>query len=183
MTWYQPYFCEENAWQALAHNLLEMPTQWAVFISNPAKACALWAQAAAPSVGEPVFWDYHVVVMGLDERGVLWVYDPDHVPGTTCTLAAWWGATFPIMAEVRELYHPWCRVVERDAMLARFYSDRGHMLGPDGQWLKPAPSWPLLTEGDVDLSTLMDMTVATMGQVFTASQFEQRYLDKLFHDY
>lgn len=176
MEWYQPYFCEENAWQALKHDLLDVPCQWVVFLSNPARACALWAQSAAPVRGEPVFWDYHVVVMGRDEQGGRWIYDPDHVPGTTRTLEQWWGATFPMMAQVRASYRPWCRVVERDVFLKRFYSDRGHMKDAHGGWLKPPPPWPPLLGGDVGVMAWVDMVSDTIGQVFDAQGFERAYL-------
>lgn len=147
----QPYYCEENAWHE-AKRVVEAgepgPIE-VVFISNPARQCALWAQRAAPKPGEPVVWDYHVVVrVGGD------ILDPDCTAGARLPAAAWLAASFPHGEEIFSRYLPRFRRYPAGQFLMVFASDRRHMRRPDGTHLKPPPAWPPIVARDGSVHTL-----------------------------
>ena len=139
---YQPFYCEENVW----HLAAEMRGRGArvVFISNENRVCALWKQR----VGDPVVWDYHVV---------LWcdgmIYDRDSRLPCPVALEDWIAGTFPI--PLPEHFAPLFRVVDADRFLDVFASDRSHMRTEKG-WQKPPPPWPPIGAG-MNLMQFVDM--------------------------
>jgi hypothetical protein len=99
----------------------------------------MWAQRASVG-GAPVLWDYHVVavVAGPPDEGA-WVLDPDCVVGEVTSLATWLAASFPIVIPGQE---PAFRIVDGQAYVDGFASDRRHMRRADGSFLQPIPPWP-----------------------------------------
>ena len=59
---------------------------------------------------------------------------------------------------------PRFRVIDAPAYLARFASDRSHMIGPEGVPLKPFPDWPRIGEG-MNLQRFVDMGTPFFGEV------------------
>jgi hypothetical protein len=154
----QPCFCEENALRrALAEALdaedpdaedpgAEDPdgegpgadTIAVVFVLNRAGAVLFFAQrAVAP--GEPMVWDYHVVVL-MQGR----VLDPDCRAGADLPLAQWLAASFPHLRDPSPEFDAWrpaFRPVPLAGMLRDFSSDRRHMRDALGHWIQPPPPW------------------------------------------
>lgn len=133
-----PFFCEENVW----HNLQRLPVpladRRAVFVTNTAKTVAMWAQRAAAS--DPIIWDYHVVVVALADADNAIVVDVDCTAGVVLPLERWLAASF--RAGVPDEVKPRFRVVAAADFLARFCTDRSHMMSASGAPLQPLPPWP-----------------------------------------
>jgi hypothetical protein len=112
----------------------------------------MWKQRA----GDPIVWDYHVV---------LWcggmIYDLDSRLGSPVPLERWIEGTFPI--PVPPFFAPAFRVVEADRFLEVFASDRSHMRSQDG-WQRPPPEWPPIGSG-MNLMRFVDMEHEFEGQL------------------
>ena len=154
---YAACYCEENIWQLLHTPPFEHTPSRAIFISNPARQCALWNQRAAAADGEPVIWDYHVVAARLEPGRPCEIWDLDSRAGYPLPLEAWWAATFPIMDRVHPKYHPRFRVILAKDYHAIFSSDRSHMRTPQGSWLAAPPGWPAIWQGHDTLQDLISM--------------------------
>ena len=63
---YQASYCEENIWHLANEPSLEKLERFAVIISNAGKCFAMWDQKLA-AAGEPVMWDYHVILVNRGE--------------------------------------------------------------------------------------------------------------------
>jgi protein N-terminal glutamine amidohydrolase len=143
---YQAYYCEENVWH-LAGEV--SGARWALVISNPERAVALWRQRAGRPPDGFVVWDYHVALLVQREPGSLggagwWVADLDTLAGSPLPLAAWLRETFrPLPAEWERL-SPRFRLVDAARYRAEFSSERSHMRRADGTWLQPPPPWPAI---------------------------------------
>ena len=128
---YAAFFCEENVWH-LAHERAGGADVSAVFITNRARQVALRQQRA----GDPVIWDYHVV---LFDGGNVVDLDTTIEGGPTLPISAWLQGTFgPVPASLA----PRFRVVAAEDLLRTFSSDRSHMREPDGTPREPFPEWP-----------------------------------------
>lgn len=147
----QPYYCEENVWQAARVAVDEGaagPVE-AVFLTNEARRCAVWSQRAAPEPGTPVLWDYHVVL-----RVGPAILDADCVAGAHLPAAAWLAASFPLGEAVPRRFLPRFRRVPAAVFLSRFASDRRHMRRTGGRYVKPPPPWPPIVAPDGAVHTL-----------------------------
>ena len=131
---YAACYCEENVWHLCHHPAPAEGARHVVFVSNASRACPLWAQRAAPAPGQPVVWDYHVLLVA---GGRVW--DLDSVLDFPAPLADYLAATFRPSPPG---FAPRFRVVAAADYLRRFASDRSHMRGPDGGWLAAPPPWP-----------------------------------------
>ncbi|MBI5496691.1 MAG: hypothetical protein HY904_16880 [Deltaproteobacteria bacterium] len=170
--WYAAHYCEENAWRLAADPALAADDVHVVFISNPARACPVFCQRAAPSPAEPVCWDYHVVVVG--RRGGSWqVFDLDSTLAFPCAAAEYLARAFPHVATADPVWHPWFRVVDVATLRAHFASDRSHMRGPDGAFSSPPPALPCIrTPTDsMNLWKWVDMTPGWHGRVLDFAAF------------
>lgn len=76
---YTAYYCEENVY----HLLRSLPddhlrsSSYAVFVSNPDRACLLFHQKASGQEQGYVIWDYHVIALVPDAQGSVKVWDLD----------------------------------------------------------------------------------------------------------
>jgi hypothetical protein len=141
---YAALWCEENIWRRVEALAGDLAGRHVVFISNASRSVACWSQRAARA-GEPVIWDYHVVLLSLgpssgSSSGAS-VTDPDCTAGEVLPFASWRRATFPLGDRVASELRPRFRVAPAAAYLSDFRSDRAHMRGPDGAWLAPPPPW------------------------------------------
>ncbi|TFH03869.1 MAG: hypothetical protein E4H09_04515 [Spirochaetales bacterium] len=150
---YAPFYCEENIYQLVSDRRSD--DDWVVMISNPQRTIALAHQRAGRPPDGIVIWDYHVVLVnrpvspGADGRsgrpGA--VLDPD----TTLDAPAgsWLSAVdyiagtfpFPVYPSHPDLL-PELSLIPGGMYLDRFSSDRSHMRGQDGEFLRPTPPWP-----------------------------------------
>lgn len=176
---YQPFYCEENVWQ-LAHQRRDEPGErFVVFISNPTKSCALWAQKAAPSPAQPVIWDYHVILIERT-KGQVQVLDLDTTLGMPLLLQDYLARTFatpPGLPEhMRAQIAPHFRVVPAARFLACFASDRSHMLTEDG-YQQPPPPWPCIqTNGaQMNLMRFVDVEAPFEGELFELGSLRDHF--------
>lgn len=140
---YAAFYCEENIWQLCAHPELRERDKRVMFISNGNRSCALWQQRAASQPGAPVVWDYHVVLLAR-ARASWMVLDLDTLIGLPVAVSEWLAGTFLPLNDEFGYLAPRFRLLEPEAYRAEFSSDRSHMLGPNGSWRKPPPSWPAI---------------------------------------
>jgi hypothetical protein len=153
---------------------------FALFITNPGKSCLLLHQkAAAP--GQPVFWDYHVVLLAFSslsevperpddlragQGSMPGIWDLDTRLGLPLSAPTYLERTFP--QRVPEPHRPFFRIIPADAYLDGFSSDRRHMRGSGGLWLEPPPPWPIIrgsaARGDHALDSLLDLEDRSWGE-------------------
>jgi len=167
---YAPYYCEENIWHLCQESAFRNFERKAVFLSNAGRTCALWNQRARAADGEPVLWDYHVVMM-FNDRG--WqVYDLDTLLGAPVPLNDYLISTFG-EAQLPEQFQPMFRVIDAEEFVSFFSSDRSHMRTADGQWQVPPPAWPAVVRGvRSNLMDFVDMQMKTYGMVFDLTEFQ-----------
>ncbi len=158
---YAPYYCEENIWQLARAGRFERGQADVVFISNAQRSCPLWSQRACKKHGEPVFWDYHVVLVQHDP--VRKVIDLDSTLGSSLDPETWWGATFPLMDFIIPEFRPRFRLIDAELFARTFASDRSHMRSEDGSWKAAPPHWPCPSPGEagVDLQIFIDTSDAS----------------------
>lgn len=148
---YAPFYCEENVWHLCVEPRFDVLLSRVVIISNPSRTCALWAQRAARLFGEPVTWDYHVILVA--RTATEWeVWDLDATLGFPVSLSRYLVGTFPPALRDqadRECLSPRFRVLEASTYRREFSSDRAHMHGPDGSWCQPPPPWPAVVREGV----------------------------------
>lgn len=147
---YTARFCEENVWwltRRLAESGVAAADMDVIFLTNPSMSVLLLQQRAAPP-GQPVVWDYHVVLRLRDAEGN-WVLDRDSRLPCPLPCADYLDATFPPQAGLRPDLRTWTREIPAADYLARFRSDRSHMVGriadadfPSYPPLEPAPGSP-----------------------------------------
>lgn len=169
---YQPSWCEENA--ALLCRDLVGRRRHVVFISNPGRTCALFAQRAGRPGDGLVIWDYHVVV--LVEADGPQIFDLDCLAGAPLPLEAWIAVTFPCPDRLPVELAPRFRVVEGERFLATFTTDRSHMRTPDGGWLAPPPPWPppVAPGRGMNLMSFVDMVAPFEGEVLDLAGLRSR---------
>lgn len=163
---YTAFFCEENVWW-LARRLAECGISKAdmdvIFLSNGAMSVLLLEQRAARPRA-PMVWDYHVVLRLRDADGS-WIFDRDSRLPCPLPCADYLAATFPPQTRIRPDLRTWVRTVPAADYLARFRSDRRHMLGRIAD--TAFPSYPPLApdpgEPAVDLAGYWDFERAIEG--------------------
>lgn len=136
---YHPFYCEENAFHLCSHPDLAARDPAALFVRGSAGPCPIWQQRAAEAPGEPVYWDYHVIVL---TRGPWEIWDLDSTLGCPVPAGEYLRASFrPDLATVPE-QAPRFRLVPAAELAATFASDRSHMRRDDGTYTEPPPPWP-----------------------------------------
>ena len=111
-----------------------------VFITSQAGATPLFGMRASPEPHEPIFWDYHVILVEYAEDGPF-VWDLDSVHGAPLPSLAWFQSSVPDCRVLPAPYHPMFRTVPGDEFDAKFSSDRSHMRDDSGVYVKPPPDW------------------------------------------
>lgn len=165
---YTSHYCEENA-ILLADRLRKIPGETVVvFVSNQRKQVPIWHQRAAASPTKPVVWDYHVLSMHRPGPDSTWnVFDLDSTLPWPCDMSEYIAAAFRPGA-LREEYMQQFRVLGGAECVARFSSDRRHMLdtdaSPEGHaiYLVPPPPYtPMRGSGarsEHELGFFLDFT-------------------------
>lgn len=174
---YAQYYCEENIWHLCQEKDFRPYDRNVVVISNANRSCALWHQRASITPEEPVFWDYHVVLL-YKSNG--WkVFDLDTNLPTPTPISEYLKSTFRDGA-VREEFRSLFRVIDADEFVKVFSSDRSHMLTTDGRWQVEPPSWPAIVRNDKsNLMELIDMQKQSVGTVMDLFQFEAVFTTEL----
>lgn len=152
---HQPFWCEENIWHLAQHPAVAAARERLVVVLTGAQGpVACWQQKAG-IVGAPVFWDYHVVLATRFDGWQIW--DLDARLGCPTTAAQWMRTTFPSPEAVPAAFQPRFGIIQADAYVEHFGSDRSHMLDADGTWQQPPPSWPQITGNGLTLAAAIDM--------------------------
>lgn len=169
---YQAFYCEENIWHLCQEPQFTGREPTAAFVSNARRATPVWHQRAAPP-GEPVVWDYHVILLArADDAWEVWDLD------TTL------GLPVPVRDYAEQalaagrLPPEWAqelRLVAAQEFMATFGSDRSHMRTPEGQWTAPPPSWEPIGGGVMNLWQFVDMRSDIAGEVLSVAEFWNRY--------
>lgn len=176
---YVPYYCEENIWHLCQEDDFRAFDRKVVIISNDRRTCALWNQRAQPVPGEPVIWDYHVILLlaSNEHAATGWqVYDLDTFLDVPIALAQYIESTFGDPSMVPAEFCPLFRVIDADEFVSVFSSDRSHMLTADGRWQVPPPPWTaIVRNGESNLMELIDMQKPSFGTVMDLAQFEASF--------
>jgi hypothetical protein len=155
---YAPFYCEENVWHLAGDDRLPSGRGRVVFISGSGGHVAVWRQRAATTAGEPVIWDYHVVLL-VDAL----VYDLDTTLPFPVALRTYLGASFPEGTPVPDGLRPRFRVIDAAEFRATFASDRSHMKGSTAA----PPAWPCIRTARerMNLDRFTDVTRPGPGEL------------------
>ena len=152
---YCPYFCEENIWHLSQHPKLRAHNRNVVFISNLSRQCFFHNQKAGEN--GYVIWDYHVVLLA-DHL----IFDFDSLLRFPVPLQEYLNQSFGLEEESN--YSPLFKLVEADAFVREFSSDRNHMLNSQGKYLQPPPVWEEICDKKVNnLDCFIDMQSREYG--------------------
>lgn len=160
---HQPFYCEENIWHLAQDPRCGPGRRLVLVISGTSGRFAMWQQRAAPTPGEPIPWDYHVVLLVHHDGWRVW--DLDTALGAPLPVEAWLTGSFPHSQRVRAGYQPRFRVLPAAEYVAILRSDRSHMRDEDGGWLHPPPPWPTLGDGGSNVLALADVNRPAPGTV------------------
>jgi len=160
---YHPFYCEENIWLLAQDPRCGPGTRLVLLISGTSGRVAMWHQRAAPRVGEPIPWDYHVVLLVQQNGWQTWDLDTDL--GAPIPVETWLSACFPHQTRVRPGFRPRFRILPAAEYVATLRTDRSHMRDDDGTWLHPPPSWPPPGNGGSNLRALAEITRPHPGLV------------------
>jgi len=135
----------------------------ALFIVGGPEGCLMWHQRSAPEQGQPIVWDYHVVLLARDP----WeIWDLDTTLDLPIAAASYLRRSFRPHLAIPAALAPRFRRVGRAELAATFASDRSHMRRPDGGWTEPPPAWPPIGREGLtsSLARYLDMNDAIAGE-------------------
>ena len=171
---YHPFYCEENAYHLCMHDSLAQREPAALFIRGVGEACVMWHQRAAEAPGEPVFWDYHVVVLA---RRPWEIWDLDTTLGCPMPARTYLRRSFRPELDLPPELRPRFRVVDAAALARTFVSDRSHMRGPDGAYRESPPPWPAIGTGASTLARFLAHDDAIAGEQLGLPALLRRVVD------
>lgn len=125
---YTPLFCEENIWlltDSLHQEGYALSQIEVLILSNPNKQIVLFEQNAAP-LGQPVLWDYHVILY-LNTKPRALIFDFDSRLPFPCPAHQYFHSSLPQVETLPNQYFFYIRQIPAEDYLTYFYSDRRHM--------------------------------------------------------
>ncbi len=132
----------------------------------------MWRMRAADGPTDPVFWDYHVIL--LRRRSVWEVWDPETTLGCPTPAAAYAENCFD--PDWPAHCQPMFRIVPADDFAANFSSDRRHMLDEHNAWRAEPPPWPAIFNGRAsNLNAFIDMDRPFLGEIIDLPAFKTRF--------
>ena len=166
---YQANYCEENIWHLAQETELNGEERFVVIISNPGKCFAMWEQKAAEA-GQPIMWDYHVILATRGETMRIW--DLDTKGGYPLPAQTWLQSSFSNASNMPDTFHPMFRVVKSESFIEEFSSDRSHMLVDENTYRDPVPNWPAIgSDKPSNLHRFINMNFPFVGEVFDLDDF------------
>ncbi|MCM8539406.1 MAG: protein N-terminal glutamine amidohydrolase [Lentisphaeraceae bacterium] len=152
---YTAFFCEENIWHMLNDmNETDQRNTSILFISNEYNTCALLNQRAAKT-GEYIVWDYHLI---LHKHSTNEICDYDTVLNPSTDINEYFALTFGNQSLIHFRYRSLILSIPGNEYLAKFSSDRSHMLDANGDQVRKFPDWPpILNKGGFTLKDLMSL--------------------------
>uniref|UniRef100_A0A8D0E823 Protein N-terminal glutamine amidohydrolase n=1 Tax=Salvator merianae TaxID=96440 RepID=A0A8D0E823_SALMN len=178
---YTSCYCEENIWKLCEYiqswNQYPLEEFYAVFISNERRMVPLWKQQAGCQ-GQPVIWDYHVVLLHASSGNQNFIYDLDTVLPFPCPFDTYVEEAFKSDSIINPEFQRKIRLIRADVYLKTFASDRSHMKDASGNWLKPPPPYPCIETADfkMNLNDFISMNPDIgWGSVFPLPEFAQTF--------
>jgi hypothetical protein len=171
---YWPCYCEENVWHACGAFGPDVEEAYAVFVSNGSGAVAVWEQRAA-AAGQPILWDYHVVLL-LRRAGEWVVVDLDSRLGGETPASEWLARSFPALHAAANEHRPVFRLIPAEVYRRALRSDRSHMR-VGSTWRSPPPPWPAIGPASGEGSNLMhfiDMQADFLGEIVELEELVDR---------
>jgi len=170
---YAPYYCEENIWFLCQEAQFAKLALKVVIISNEFRTCPLWDQRAGET-GNPIFWDYHVILLCNSTSWQVW--DLDTTLGMPVDLGYYLRRTFSRDETLEKQFALSVRIIPAEEYIARFSSDRSHMKDAGNRWLAPPPPWPMIwRQAGTDLMDLIDMKKDSLGILMTLRDFGRHF--------
>jgi len=169
---YHPFYCEENIWRLNRRSVFTSTRRDVVFITSLSGACPLFGMRASASPEEPIFWDYHVVLLDWrEEQAKIW--DLDSIHGAPIAASDWFARTVPDWSVLAQEYHPVFRVVDGEQFDKGFSSDRSHMCDEQGHFAMAPPPWsaPYIDDVGMVLESYKSARQGGPGDVLTAGEF------------
>ena len=175
-----PCYCEENVWRLAFRKLkrqqqgFETGTQYyVVFVSSHEKLVPMFYQKASETVNnssdEPVFWDYHVILLERRENDKAFITDVDTLlTPSPAPLDHYLDKSFR-PDEFTEEVIPRFRVIEASVFLNFFSSDWEHMR-KNGKWTAEPPCYSCIQvdekrpTSNLDCYRIMTAADLTIGQ-------------------
>lgn len=169
---YAPFYCEENIWWLARRP--ELKHGEVAILFNPDGLCVLFEQRAAEP-GEPLGWDYHVVLGAAGTEGHCQVWDLDSRLGAPVAAELWFAASFPDVERWPKRYVPRFRLLSAAEYVASLSSDRSHMRRADGTYREPPPPWPAIGNVPANLTQLTDGSRSVPGELLELAQLRRRW--------
>jgi len=168
---YTANYCEENIWHLCQHPDLSGYDKKVLIISNSSKNCPFYAQKSAVG-NNPVWWDYHVVLLASREGGHL-LYDFDSTLTFPSSLTEYLQYTFPNSENWLPKDLPFFKAIASEDYASSFSSDRSHMKDGDGNWIFTPPVWPAIAnDGHLGLQNLMNFSEKYQEQLFSLEEMQ-----------
>ncbi|GMV41602.1 MAG: hypothetical protein AMXMBFR64_33180 [Myxococcales bacterium] len=171
---YTPYYCEENIWHLAGDPRVGDGERVVAILSNAIGGVACFRQRASLELGDPVLWDYHVVLFHRWDgvAGPWEVWDLDTLLGAPVEATRWLDATFGPVGWLPRAFAPRFRLVAAAAYRDVLVSDRSHMRTARG-WRHPPPPWPPIGAGEPTLGRLVDLDDPWVGEVVEREELER----------
>jgi hypothetical protein len=170
-----PFYCEENIWHLAEPRVSGGLDGSVALVTNPDGLCAMWNQRAADP-GEPVAWDYHVLLITPRGEGAWEVWDLDSRLGVPVEFERYAAASFAPPGALPRRFEPRFRVLGASEYVSGFSSDRSHMRTRAGRYRKPPPPWPpIVREGAPSFLEWRDLARAEPGEVMDLPRFLSRF--------
>jgi hypothetical protein len=170
---YQPIYCEENIWLLAQDPRCGTGERLVALITGAAGHVAMWHQKPAEAPGEPLLWDYHVVLLVRDTAWRVWDFECDL--GMPVAAGTWLAACFPHQERIPARYRPRFRVMPAHDYVATLRSDRSHMRDDDGAYAKPPPPWqPPGAGAGSNLVQFVDLDQTFVGDVLDLPALQRR---------
>ncbi|KAK3089785.1 hypothetical protein FSP39_006501 [Pinctada imbricata] len=139
----------------------------------------LWCQQAGHGEEGFVVWDYHVILIHANPQHSSSVYDLDTTLSFPVSFKEYLEKGIRDNQSLREQYWRMFRVIPAREFLARFASDRSHMLKENGEWMMPPPTYPCIKTHDsannIEDFISMDPHIPH-GDVLTVEQLASKFL-------
>ncbi len=155
---YTEQFCEENIW-CLCRDLVKQGVLinrlHALFLSSHARQTPILQQRSSPSPDQPVWWDYHVVLLVTAESGSL-VLDFDTCLEFPVSGKTYFQKSFYPQKTLQRQHQVYQRKIKGEEFLKRFTSDRSHMIDDHGQPLALFPDYSPINQHQNGTTGLRD---------------------------
>jgi hypothetical protein len=167
---YQSAYCEENIWHLCQQEGFK--NSYAVFIFSKGDSFPMLNQRASQHPTLPIFWDYHVVLLVMNEDNQIFDFDTT-LPFNT-NIETYFNQSFIDERLLSEIERPLFRLVPSSEFSKLFSSDRSHMKTTSG-WLATPPSWPCIGNSTANLSEFIQPSNNRFGKLLSYHEIINRF--------